>query len=104
MNRTRIVIIISLLFVCASCTDNQKVMKEYKKGNPYAIYMLKNGFNSRVSEYIPTVIIDKALLGDKDALEIVVAQSQALARIPNESNRTVIIPNPHPALTPRSRS
>lgn len=53
------------------------VENEYSKGNIYARELLLNGYNIDCSGRINSDYIEKALRGDRDAIDIVIAQTKA---------------------------
>ncbi len=76
------VFIFILGIIFTSCTDHQKVMNEYKKGNPHAKELLLHGFHQRNSEYISSTLIDRALRGDEEAQNIIYAQIETMHGMP----------------------
>jgi hypothetical protein len=53
------------------------VEDQYVDGNPYAKELLLNGFNRSSANRISFRHIEKALEGDRDAINIVIAQTHA---------------------------
>ncbi len=69
--------ILPLIFL-TSCDDYDKVMNQYDKGNPFAKQMMMGGLNTKSSQLIPSKLINRALNGDEEALQIVLAQIDSL--------------------------
>lgn len=92
MNLSFCAILTLFLFLFSSCSDHEKVMKEYKKGNKHAADLLLHGFQMKNSEHISSHIVDLALKGDQEAKEIIYAQIDTLRGTETHTNHTIVIP------------
>lgn len=75
-----------------SCTDHDRIMKEYEKGNPNAEELLLHGLNAKNSHYIRSSLLDRALNGDEKSKQIIYAQIRTLGSCPIDGNMTVAVP------------
>lgn len=73
------------------CGDYTKVERAYRQGNPQAKELLLHGFNVKTNEYVSTLLIDRALAGDQEALQMIYAQMDRVMHV-QESHTTVVVP------------